>query len=147
MFKLILSLSLLLACACSNAQSTDSLIVTSSNTKDTVGIFEKVEVEAEFPGGFPAWRQFLITNLNAEAPFKEIPKKTKHFQQTAVVQFIVCKDGSICEVKVVNDVLPSIKKEAERVIKKSGTWLPAQQNGRTVKAYRKQPITFVVDSK
>ena len=88
-----------------------------------------------------------MTNLNPEAPFKEIPKRTKHFEQTAIVQFIVCKDGSICEVKVINNVLPSIKKEAERVIQKSGTWLPAQQNGKTVKAYRKQPITFVVDSK
>ena len=63
-----------------------------------------------------------------------------------MVKFIVCTDGTICDVKVVNNVLPSIKKEAERVIKKSGNWVPAQQEGRKVKAYRQQPITFVVTS-
>lgn len=35
--------------------------------------------------------------------------------------------------------------EAIRVLKKSKKWLPAVQNGRKVKAYRKQPITFVIE--
>ena len=115
-------------------------------SRDTVGIFEKVDVEASFPGGIAAWRKFLERNLNADAPLKEIPKKTKNFSQTAICQFIVCKDGTICDIKVVNKVLPSIKKEVERVIAMSGQWEPAEQNGRKVKAYRKQPVTFVVTS-
>ena len=115
-------------------------------SKDTVGIFEKVDVEASFPGGIPAWRKFLEKNLDANVPIKDLPKKTKNFTQTAVCQFIVCKDGSICDIKVVNDVLPSIKKEVERVIALSGQWEPAEQNGKKVKAYRKQPVTFVVRS-
>lgn len=121
-------------------------LVKNGLSKDTVGIFNMVEYEAEFPGGFEAWKRYLYMNLNPDAPLKEIPKRVKHFQQQAVVQFIVCTDGTICDVKVVNNVLPSIKAEAERVIRNSGAWLPAMQNGRPVKAYRKQPIIFVVDA-
>jgi protein TonB len=36
--------------------------------------------------------------------------------------------------------------EAVKVIRKGPNWVPAIQNGRPVKAYRKQPITFVVTS-
>ena len=115
-------------------------------SQDTVGAFVKVEKEADFPGGLNAWKIFLMRNLKADAPLKELPKKVKFFEQTAIVQFIVCTDGSVCDVKVVNDVLPSIKKEAERAINKSGKWIPAEQGGKKVKAYRKQPITFRVTS-
>ena len=149
--KFILLLLTLTICSCLAAQDTlpppppvaDSM---SQYSKDTIGIFTKVDVEASFPGGLPAWKKFLERNLDANAPIKEIPRKTKYFEQTAICQFIVCKDGSICDVKVINKVLPSIKKEVERVIKLSGSWMPAEQNGRKVKAYRKQPVTFVVMS-
>lgn len=149
--KLTLLALTLTICSCVAAQNTppppppvaDSM---SQYSKDTVGIFTKVDVEASFPGGQPAWKKFLERNLDANVPVKEVPRKTKYFEQTAICQFIVCKDGTICDVKVVNKVLPSIKKEVERVIKLSGNWVPAEQNGRKVKAYRKQPITFVVMS-
>jgi protein TonB len=113
-------------------------------SKDTIGAFVKVEKEADFPGGLPAWRNFLMNNLKGDVVFKDLPKRTKKFEQTAMVQFIVCTDGSVCDVKVINNVLPSIKKEAERAINNSGKWIPAEQGGRKVKAYRKQPITFIV---
>ena len=149
--KLILLSFLLLIVYRTDAQDTppppppvaDSL---NQYSKDSVGILQKVEVEASFPGGFPAWKKFLERNLNANVPLKDLPRKTKYFEQTAICQFIVCKDGTICDIKVVNNVLPSIKKEVERVIKLSGNWVPAEQDGKKVKAYRKQPVTFVVMS-
>lgn len=142
-------LSLLVTTYCVNAQETPPPPVADSMSqysKDTIGIFEKVEVEASYPGGDLAWRKFLQLNLNANAPLKDIRRNTRNFKQTAICQFIVCKDGTICDIKVVNDVLPSIKKEVERVIKLSGNWIPAEQNGQKVKAYRKQPVTFWVMS-
>jgi len=39
-----------------------------------------------------------------------------------------------------------MEEEAVRVIKKGPKWTPAIQNGRQVNAYRKQPITFQVQS-
>jgi protein TonB len=147
--KLLFLLLFFFISAVCYSQAKDSLVIVSINsgtTKDTVGIFQKVEIEAFYPGGATGWRNYLVQNLNANAPLKDLPKKIKYFEQTAIVQFIVCTDGSVCDVKVINDVLPSIKKEAEKAIKKSGIWTPAQQDGRKVKAYRKQPITFVVTS-
>jgi protein TonB len=40
-----------------------------------------------------------------------------------------------------------MEEEVMRVIQKSPKWRPAMQNGKPVKAYRKQPITFVVNEK
>jgi protein TonB len=113
-------------------------------SRDSVGIFTRVDMEASFPGGLNAWKSFLIANTDGEAAAKDLPKKVKRLEQTAYVQFIVCTDGTLCDVRVLNDVLPSVRREAERVIRKSGSWVPAEQNGRKVKAYRRQPITFVI---
>lgn len=113
-------------------------------SKDTVGIFSKVDVDASFPGDKDAWKRYLERNLDVITPLENLPRKTKNFEQTAICQSIVCKDGSICDIKVINEVLPSIKKEVERVISRSGYWIPAQHNGKTVKAYKRQPITFVL---
>lgn len=144
--KLILAILLLVTTFC-KAQDTppppiaDSL---SQYSKDTVGIFTKVDKNASFPGGKEAWKRYLERNLDIITPLDDLPRKTKSFEQTAICQFIVCKDGSICDIKVVNDVLPSIKKEVERVIARSGNWIPAEYNGRKVKAYMRQPVTFVL---
>ena len=104
-------------------------------------IFEVVEVEATFPGGQPAWRQFLETNLNADVPAK---KKAPVGTYTVVVQFIVDKNGKISNISAITNHGHGMEQEVVRVIKRSLRWLPAVQNGRPVKAYRKQPVTFAV---
>ncbi|HKC36430.1 MAG TPA: hypothetical protein VKB95_10225 [Chitinophagaceae bacterium] len=116
---------------------------TKGNTRDSLGVLRKVEVEAAFPGGDKAWVQFLFRNLNSIDAVKDVPASLKSFKATVWVQFIVCTDGTVCDIETINDVFPSMKTEAERVIKLSGKWLPALQNGKPVKAFRKQPITFV----
>ncbi|RYZ00231.1 MAG: hypothetical protein EOO11_02260 [Chitinophagaceae bacterium] len=142
MRKLLFGLFLSAASLTAPAQTVG--VALNANTRDTVGVFTKVDVEADYPGGLPAWKQFLYSNLNPDPIASALPKKTKYFEQTARVQFIVCSDGTVCNVKVLNDVLPAVRREAERVIRQSGTWVPAEQNGRKVKAYRTQPITFVI---
>jgi protein TonB len=71
------------------------------------------------------------------------PKKAerKKIEGTVVVQFIVDKDGTISNISAVSG--PELLQEAAtEVIKKSPNWTPASQNGRKVKSYKKQPITF-----
>ena len=104
-------------------------------------IFEKVEVEAEFPGGLPAWRRYLERNLNAQVP-SDAGAPTGSF--TVVVKFIVDKSGSISDVKALTNHGFGMEEEAVRAIKRGPKWTPAIQNGRNVNAYRQQPITFVV---
>lgn len=103
--------------------------------------FTKVEVEAEFPGGAGAWSKYLTRNLNAQAPSDA---GAPAGQYTVVVQFIVDKEGNISDVKALTNHGYGMEEEAVRAIKKGPKWTPAIQNGRQVKAYRKQPITFVV---
>ncbi|MFC4262346.1 energy transducer TonB [Ferruginibacter yonginensis] len=104
-------------------------------------IFTKVEIEAEYPGGQGAWGNYLRKNLNGQvASDNSAPAGT----YTVVVRFIVAKDGSISDVTPETSVGYGMEQEAIRVIKKGPKWKPAQQNGNIVKAYRRQPISFVV---
>ena len=109
--------------------------------EDENKIFEKVEIEATFKGGESAWRKYLERNLNAMVgPDNGAPAGL----YTVYVQFVVSKDGSISDVKALTNHGFGLEAEAVRVIKKGPAWTPAIQNGRSVNAYRKQPITFQV---
>lgn len=103
--------------------------------------FTKVEVEASFPGGEGQWRRFLERNLNASTP---VDNGAPPGSYTVQVQFIVDKEGNVSDVKALTNHGYGMEEEAVRVIKRGPKWTPAIQNGRQVKAYRKQPITFVV---
>jgi protein TonB len=104
-------------------------------------IFEKVEKEAEFPGGEAQWRRYLEKNLNANVPIDNgAPEGT----YTVIVKFIVSKDGSISDVQAETNFGYGMEDEAVKQIKRGPKWTPALQNGRNVNAYRRQPITFVV---
>ncbi|MDP4265206.1 MAG: energy transducer TonB [Bacteroidota bacterium] len=111
--------------------------------EDENKIFEKVEIEASFKGGEGAWKKYLERNLNANVPVDNgAPEGT----YTVYVQFVVSKDGSISDVKALTNHGYGMEQEAIKVIKKGPAWTPAVQNGRSVNAYRKQPITFQVTS-
>ncbi len=104
-------------------------------------VFDKVEIEAGFPGGDSKWRQYLERSLNPNAPVDNgAPEGT----YTTVIQFIVDKEGNISDVRPLTNHGYGMEEEAMRVIRKGPKWTPAIQNGRQVKAYRKQPITFQV---
>jgi len=104
-------------------------------------IFVKVEYEASFPGGNQGWAQYLMANLNASTPVDHNAKKGSY---QVIIRFIVSKDGSISNVEAETTFGHGMEKECIRVIKNGPKWMPAIQNGRPVNAYRRQPITFVV---
>ena len=104
-------------------------------------VFTKVEIEAEYPGGQGAWANYLRKNLNGQVASDGGAGPGSY---TVIVRFIVAKDGTISEVTPETSVGYGMEQEAVRAIKKGPKWTPAQQNGNVVKAYRRQPITFVV---
>ncbi|WP_431217597.1 energy transducer TonB [Puia sp. P3] len=64
-------------------------------------------------------------------------------QGTVTVQFIVDKDGKVSEVRALSGPeTGGLRDEAVRVIRNSGDWIPAIQNGRKVKSYKRQPVIF-----
>jgi protein TonB len=104
--------------------------------------FTKVEIESEFPGGAAAWLRYL--NKNLRYPDDAV---NNEIQGTVVVQFIVDKEGNVSDVQAISGPdNGGLREEAVRVIKKSGKWTPAVQNGRQVKSYKKQPIVFKLEA-
>jgi Gram-negative bacterial TonB protein C-terminal len=103
--------------------------------------FHKVEVEASYPGGDKAWLNFLVQNLNAGIAAK---KNAPVGVYTVVVQFIVDKDGAVSDITPLTNHGYGMEEEVVRVIRKSPRWKCAVQDGRKVRAYRKQPVTFQV---
>lgn len=105
-------------------------------------VFEPVEFEAEYPGGTTAWIRFLTNTVDAAVPANNnAPAGT----YTVVIQFIVDKDSSITDFKALTNHGYGMEKEVIRALTLSGKWSPAIQNGKPIKAYRKQPVTFRVE--
>lgn len=109
--------------------------------KDEAPIFEKVEIEASYPGGEAAWRKYLEKNLNAMTPINN-SAPSGYYQ--IWIQFIVDRDGNLADIKALTNLGYGMEAEVIRILRKSGKWKPAEQGGRLVKAYRKQPVTFMV---
>ncbi|HEY4062804.1 MAG TPA: energy transducer TonB [Puia sp.] len=104
--------------------------------------FTKVEIESDYPGGPAAWLRYL--NKNFRYPDDAV---NNEIQGTVVVQFIVDKEGNVSDVVAISGPENGgLREEAIRVIKKSGKWTPAVQNGRQVKSYKKQPIVFKLEA-
>ena len=102
--------------------------------------FTKVEIESEYPGGSAAWQRYLLKTLQYPQAAQD-----NEIQGAVVVQFIVDKAGTVSDVEAISGP-QELRDEAVRVIKKSGKWTPAVQNGRQVKSYKKQPITFKLEA-
>jgi len=107
---------------------------------DEETIFTSVQIESSYPAGMQAWLRFVSKNFRVpdEAINNEI-------SGTVIVQFVVDKEGNVSDVQAVEG--PEVlRAEAVRVIKKSGKWTPAIQNGRKVNSYKRQPIKILLQN-
>lgn len=102
-------------------------------------VFRKVGIEAAFPGGAAVWRNFLMKNLNASIP---VDKGAPAGTYTVIVQFVVDIDGNIFDIKALTNHGYGMETEVIRVISIGPKWESALLNGKKVKAYRRQPVTF-----
>ena len=125
-----------------NETQKDTLIVF-SNDSTKVGIFEKVDIEASFPGGDTEWRKYLERNLRGDVALENGAPVGSY---TVVIQFVVDKEGNLSDIKPLTSLGYGMEAEVVRILKKTPNWSPAMQNGRPVKAYRKQPVTFVIEA-
>lgn len=100
-------------------------------------IFEIVEKMPVFPGGNAALFSFLNKNLQYPAVSRD-----NGTQGRVIVQFVVDKDGSINDLKVVRSVDPYLDKEALRVIKSMPKWSPGMQRNQPVKVKYTLPVIF-----
>lgn len=100
-------------------------------------IFEVVEQMPDFPGGQAALMQYLAKNIKYPTIAQE-----NGTQGRVIVQFVVNKDGSIVDAKVVRSVDPYLDKEALRVINTMPKWKPGMQRGKPVRVKFTVPVMF-----
>ena len=96
-----------------------------------------VEQKPEFNGGEAAMYKWLSDNIVYPTAASE-----EGVQGRVVVEFVVGKDGSITNVRVVRPRHPALDKEAVRVIKAMPKWIPGRNNGQPVKVTYTLPVTF-----
>lgn len=101
-------------------------------------IYEVVENMPRFPnGGMQALMQYLNENIR----YPEAATKAG-VQGRVTVQFIVDKDGSIDDVKILRSVNPDLDAEAIRVIKMMPRWEPGTHKGKPVRVKYTVPVMF-----
>lgn len=105
-------------------------------------VFTNAQKEPQFPGGDVSWQKYLARNLHTDILAKNHAPNGIY---TVTVTFLIDKDGSVYDIKALNDPGYGAAREAVRVIAQGPKWVPAEQNGRKV-AYRvKQNISFSIN--
>ena len=100
-------------------------------------VFDVVEEMPSFPGGQGALMAFLSSNIKYPVVAQE-----NGVQGRVIVGFVVERDGSITDVKVMRSVDPSLDREAQRVVKAMPRWKPGKQNGSAVRVKYTVPVVF-----
>ena len=100
-------------------------------------IFDVVDEMPQFPGGHNALLEFLTKNI-------KYPKSAEKegIQGRVIVTFVVDKDGTINNQKVVKSVHPALDAEALRIVGSMPKWVPGKQNGQPVAVKYTIPVTF-----
>lgn len=100
-------------------------------------IFTVVEQMPMYPGGDAALMGYLRDNIKYPTVAAE-----NGVQGRVVVGFVVERDGSITDVKILRGVDPSLDREAMRVVKSMPRWNPGKQNGSAVRVKYQVPVSF-----
>ena len=98
--------------------------------------------EPEFPGGTKKFYKFLQNNIRYQAVAHE-----KRIQGKVFITFVVEKDGSLTDIKVVHGIGGGCDEESVRVMKMSPKWNPGTQNNHTVRVFYAVPISFTLQSR
>jgi len=100
----------------------------------------EIQYTAHFPGGVAELNKFIMYNLT-------YPEKAIDYneQGTVYISFIIDKDGSVTDVKVMRGVSKLLDAEAKRVINGMPKWIPSYCNGRPLKTRLKLPLLFTLN--
>lgn len=114
-----------------------SLMFSTATKAQDDEVFNVVEKQPQFPGGEPARMQYLQQNLN-------YPKKAREagIQGTVFITFVVEKDGSLSNVRILRGIGGGCDEECLRVVRDMPDWEPGKQDGETVRVQFNMPVKF-----
>ena len=109
-------------------------------TPDSNKAYDVVDEMPQFPGGPSALFEFISKNI-------QYPKEAEdaNLQGRVIVSFVVEKDGSVSNAKVVRPIDPLLDAEALRVVNSMPKWIPGKQNGEAFRVKYTIPVTFRVE--
>jgi TonB family protein len=112
-----------------------------TEVEDSEKVYDVVEEMPAFPGPPYALYEFLTRSI-------QYPKEArdKNIQGRVIVTFVVEKDGSISDARVVKSVDPLLDTEALRVVNSMHSWTPGKQNGEPVRVKYTVPVSFKLDA-
>lgn len=131
---------------------TPDVRIVDAGPADTKGILEvrhvpeeegprvTVDLDAKFDGD---WRRFLERNLVPDVPVNNDAPAGRY---PVEVKFVVDVEGNVSDIVALTRHGYGMEDEAIRVIRKSKRWEPAIFQGRPVKAYHRQMVTFIVEN-
>ncbi|RZA00664.1 MAG: TonB family protein [Sphingobacteriaceae bacterium] len=102
-------------------------------------VYTVLETQPKFPGGTQNFLQYLAANIRYPADDRK-----NNVQGRVVAQFIVEKDGSLSDIKVVRSPSAAMGEEAVRVLSNSPKWEPGKQNGSAVRSQFTVPVNFTL---
>ena len=100
-------------------------------------IFQVVEEMPEFPGGMAEAMKFLAKNIKYPVAAQEAK-----IEGRVIVQFVIERDGSVSDAKVMRGVNSELDAEAIRVVSMMPKWIPGKQRGKAVAVKYTMPIMF-----
>lgn len=114
-----------------------NLTIEEPKTEAVEDTFYIVEQMPKYPGGIKAFYKNFAKNIH-------YPKRAKKMsiEGRVILSFIIDKDGSLTNIKVVRGIGAGCNEEAIRVLKKMPNWQPGKQRGKPVKVQMSIPITF-----
>ena len=98
-----------------------------------------IEVQPEFPGGWGKFGQYVQKNYRT-------PEVDQDLKGRVFVEFVVEKDGSLTDIKVVRDLGFGTGAEAIRMLKSAPKFKPGVQNGKTIRVRYSLPIMLDIKS-
>ncbi|WP_345951876.1 energy transducer TonB [Mucilaginibacter sp. PAMB04274] len=133
MKRFILSTLFILSFSVIKAQSTSPVVSQSDS------VYLQTDKAPEFVGGQKKLNRYLVKTLRYPAYAVE-----HNIQGTVVLQTIVEKDGSFSQLRIKTSASTDLDAEALRVIAQSPKWVPAQKDGKIVRAYHEIPVVFTL---
>jgi TonB family protein len=104
---------------------------------NTDEVFKVVEVDPEFPGGEEALYKYLAENIKYP-----VMAKNNKVEGRVYITFVIEKDGTVSDAKVLRSVNEELDAEALRVINAMPKWKPGTQRGVPVRVQYNIPINF-----
>ena len=120
-------------------QLVDGSLADSVTSSDSTDISQLVEEMPEFPGGDAARFKYLRDNIQYPREARESGK-----QGTVYVTFVVERNGSISDIKILRGIGGGCDEEVIRLISWMPRWKPGRQRGKPVRVQFNMPIKFTL---